>query len=316
MEIREFAELSPRQRQWAATLEVSDGGPPSTAERLARARFLRYTSLYAVVDGVPLARVGSSRVPFRTKEGDQTVLGVADVVTRPDALRRGYASRLLRATHRRARAEGLRWAVLWTRRSWVAHGAYERLGYRDVYGPPIAAHRSRAGPHRPAGLLRARPARRGDGALLERLLAEASRDRIGFVPRPAGWFDAALALGWRSVDQYRILYQGRRPVGYVVVHVDRFDLTSREIVVTDPALHHPLLNWLEALAGGRWIGLNASTFLRDAADELRAHGYLTIPFGHGVMMARPLGRASDRDGSAFRAAVDDPRFWLQGSDMV
>jgi len=95
MEIREYAELTARQRALAAGVELSDAEAPSTMSRLDRVRIgsrrlLDYRSLYAVERWVPLARVGSTRPRFRFADGrEETVAGVADVVTRSDALRRG-----------------------------------------------------------------------------------------------------------------------------------------------------------------------------------------------------------------------------------
>ncbi len=316
MEIREFAELSPSQRRWTAAIELADGGPASTLDRFARSRYASYCSLFAVVDGVPVARVGSTRPRFRTRREELTICGVADVVTRPDALRRGWATRLLQETHRRARAEGLRWSFLWTHRSWGAHRLYEKLGYRDVYGAPVATRRPTSVPRSSGSDLRARVARGSDGPRIERLLADASRDRVGFARRAPGWYDAMLRGGWRSAEQHRLLYRDRRPIGYVTLSVDRFDVQSWEVVVTDPSAHGPVLDWLGTVAAKRWIGLRATTFLRDAAGEIARRGFDTLPRDHRVMMARSLGPTSEREWDELRASIDDPRFWLQGGDMI
>jgi GNAT superfamily N-acetyltransferase len=322
MEIREYAELSARQRALAAGVEHSDAEPPSTMTRLDRVRIggrrlLDYRSLYAVERGVPLARVGSTRPRFRFADGsEETVAGVADVLTRADAVRRGYATRLLRAVHRAAESEGIGWALLWTRRSWGAHRAYERLGYRDVYAYPLATRPPRRAPRRRGSWLTVRTARRTDARLLERLLASAASGRVGFAVRPPGWFDAMFRLGWRSPTTYRILYRDRRPLGYVHAAVDRFDVVSREVAVPGPAFYRAALDYLETLAGGRWLGLASTTFLRDAAGEIERRRYDRVPLGHGVMMARRLGPDSRDAWAELRRTIDDPRFWLQGGDMI
>jgi GNAT superfamily N-acetyltransferase len=321
MRIVEYSELTSHQRRLAVGVDVSDGGSPSGMERLDRVRFggerlLRYESLYAVEGGVPLARVGSTRNRFVTAEGSEIVCGVSDVITRPDGLRRGYATRLMEETHRRARAEGLRWAFLWTRRSWGAHRAYERLGYREVYASalvtqPPAARRSRGRPR-----LAGRVARRSDAALLDRLLAAASADRTGFSRRPPRWFEGIFRLGWTKPGTFRILYADRRPVGYVRASVDRFDVVSSEIVVPRAELQAPALDYLETLAQGRWLAIASTTFLRDAAGEVARRGYDRVPFGHGVMMACPLVPVATRDWRELRRTTAGPRFWLHAGDMV
>ncbi len=321
MEIREYAELSAGQRRLAAAVDFSDGDAPSTSGRMgetrpAGGRLLGYESLHLLEDGVPLAKVGTKRITFRGDDGEETVCGITDVVTRADAVRRGYATRLLEEAHRRARADGLRWTFLWTRRSWAAHGAYERLGYRDVYGAPLAVHRPGPAGRSSRPRLASRVARRTDAALLGRLLADAARERIGFSRRPSGWFEGTWRLGWLQPSQYRILYADGRPVGYAHVVVDRFDLLTREIVLSDPGRAGAVLDHLAALARGRWIGIATTTFLRDARSELARHRYDIVPTGHGVLMAAPLGPRRGPDERALAATIASPRFWLHHGDMI
>jgi GNAT superfamily N-acetyltransferase len=322
MRILEYAELSPSQQRRAAGTEFSDGDPPSIAERVDRVRvrgerFLGYVSLHAVDRGVPVARVGSTRVTFVPARGDaETVCGIADVITRSDALRRRFATRLIEASHARARAEGLRWAFLWTHRAWAAHRLYERLGYRDVYSPALVTRRSstaRPSRRRP---VRLRIARSGDAARLERLYSEASAGRVGFCRRPRGWFSTVFRLGWRSPGAYRLVYADGRPVGYVHLSLDRFDLVSREVVIPEPEFHGPFLDALERLARGRWIGIRSTTFLRDAALEVARHGYDRVPYDHAVMMACPLRAADHADRRRIARTIADPRFALHGGDMI
>ncbi len=321
MEIREYAELSSRQRQLAAAVDFSDGDAPSTSGRMAETRpasgrLLGYESLYLLEDGIPLAKVGTKRIVFRGDGGEQTVCGITDVVTRADSVRRGYATRLIEEAHRRARAEGLRWTFLWTRRSWGAHGAYERLGYRDVYGAPLAVHRPERVQRPSRRRLAFRVARRTDAALLGRLLSDAARERVGFSRRPRGWFEGAWRHGWLQPAQYRILYAGGRPIGYAHVLADRFDLLSREIVLVDPRRAGAVLDQLEALARGRWIGIATTTFLRDARTELARRRYDVVSTGHGVLMAAPLGPRRRDEERALTAAIASPRFWLHLGDMI
>jgi GNAT superfamily N-acetyltransferase len=322
MRILEYSELTAAQQRLAPGTEFSDGDPPSICERIDRIRvrgerFLGYVSLHAVERGVPVARVGSTRVSFVPASGDaETVCGITDVVTRSDALRRRYATRLIEASHERARAEGLRWAILWTHRAWAAHRLYERLGYRDVYSPALATRRSSTPSRAGRRSVRLRIARGGDAARLERLFTEASEARVGFSRRPRGWFSAVFRLGWRTPGSFRLAYRDGALVGYVQMSLDRFDLVSREIVVRSAADHAPLLDALERTARGRWIGIRSTTFVRDARREIARHGYDRVPSDHAVMMACPL-RAVDRSQwSQLTRTIADPRFALHGGDMV
>lgn len=322
MQILEYSDLTAEQQRLAPGTEFSDGDPPSISERIDRIRvrgerFHGYLSLHAVDRGVPVARVGSTRVTFVPASGDpETVCGISDVITRSDALRRHFATRLVEASHERARAEGIRWAFLWTHRAWVAHRAYEKLGYRDVYSPALVTRRSSVHSRPVRRPVRLRIARSGDASRLERAFTDASEGRVGFCRRPRGWFSTMFRMGWRAPGSFRLVYADGRGVGYVQLSVDRFDLVSREVVVPDPQYHGPLLDSLERLARGRWIGIRSTTFLRDAARELARHGYDRVPTDHAVMMACPL-RAVGRSGWRHLAAtIADPRFALHSGDMI
>jgi GNAT superfamily N-acetyltransferase len=319
--IREYAELTPRQRRVATGVEFSDSDPPSTLERLDRVRvrgkrFLRYESLHAVERGVPVARAGSVRIRFVTDRGEEVVCGVADVVTRADAVRRGYATALLEETHQRARAEGIRWAFLWTRKSWGAHRAYERLGYRDVYSPELALRRGTVRSRRGQGTVTGRVARRSDAALLDRLLAAAAEDRTGFSRRPEGWFGAVFRLGWRTPTIYRVLSENGRPIGYLQATADRFDVVVREVVLARPDLYPRALDYVESLARDRWIGFASTTFVRDARTEFARRRYDRVPGAHAVLMAAPLAPVPAREWAALRRTIAGRRFWLHAGDMI
>lgn len=317
-----YEELSPRQRAGASALDWSDQDPPSLPERFFAARvdgapFLAYEPLYALDDGVPVARVGSVRLPFRTRREVLTVCGIADVVTRPDALRRGYATALLDETHRRARAQGARWSFLWTRRSWGAHRAYQRLGYRDVYSPPLALRKIPAvsRPSRLPSRFSWRRATVRDAARMEELLHEATKHRLGFVPRSARSFEVRFRAGWRRPRDFCILTERRAPVGYASVVTSRFDVISREAVVSRPSLGPLLLDQFEAHARGRWLAFGQTTFVQDQATEFRRRGFELLGSNHGVLMASPLGRRPSGEVAEVRRTFLDRRLSLHGGDM-
>lgn len=323
LRIRSFDELTESQRRTAGLIEWADFSAPSHPERADRVRvggrpFQRYESLYALEGGVPLARVGSIRVPFRTRVTTFEACGVADVATRPDAVRRGLATALMEETHRRARAGGVPWAFLWTRRSWGAHRAYERLGYRDIYSPRIAVKRPSSAPRAPSATSRGTIRRAGpdDAATLDGIFEVATRHRIGFVPRAPRTFEARFRLGWRDPAEFWILRRGGAAVGYLHAARDRFDIISREIVGRSPRVARALLGELERLAGRRWIAIGNTTFVRDAADELRAAGYRLLAETHGTLMACPLLPEAARGWEELRRTVADARFSLHSGDMI
>jgi len=89
-------------------------------------------AMYAVDEGEVCAQVGTCRVDTRTTEGVEKVGFVWGVCTRPDSARKGYATALLEESHRLLLEDGVRLAVLGTRRSFVAYDLYHDMGYRDL----------------------------------------------------------------------------------------------------------------------------------------------------------------------------------------
>jgi GNAT superfamily N-acetyltransferase len=320
--ILSFDELRPDQRRLAPGVDVADGDPPSMPERTQSARvggrpLQSYEALYLLERGVPLSRVASVRLDLRTVEGSEVVCGIADVGTRPDAVRRGFARSLLRETHRRAREEGVQWSFLWTRRSWGAHRAYEVEGYRDLYSSAVAYRkvpRAASGAVPPAGST-LRAARSADAPLLEELLHRATRDRVGFVPRAEGTFRVRFRLGWRRAADHRILFSEGAPVGYALVIRRQGGLHCPELVTVGPVRAGRWLSRVETLAGGRWLAFANTTFLRDGRTALERSGYAFVGRSHSVLMACPLTSAARRRWRELRAMVADPRFSLHGGDM-
>ena len=321
MEIVELRDLPEALLPQIASLPAQDGDPPMGIDQIRSARraglpFSPYYAVYAVEDGRILARVETSWFTFTGPEGPQTVAAVCDVLTRPTEGRRGCAGALLTDVHRRETEAGHEWSFLWTHRTWGAHRLYERMGYADVYSPPVAL---RVIPKRPRAE-RADPgnwtvARRTDATLLEEMLARATRGRLGFVPRPPGSYAARFRLGWRSPRNHRILRSGSEAIG--VAHLagaNPSSLVVNEVVVTAPEHLGPMLDALEQEAAGRWLMLETTTFIPDAGPILRERGYAVYPASHRTMMARPLVGAPR--GSLDPAEIcRDPAFSNHRGDM-
>ncbi|MCK4444830.1 MAG: GNAT family N-acetyltransferase, partial [Thermoplasmata archaeon] len=90
------------------------------------------TFLFAVDKGKIVSQVMGLRIPTKTVDGEETVLGVAGVATQPSQQRKGYSTVLMKELHDRSREEGMRMAFLLTRSSFVAYELYEKMGYRDA----------------------------------------------------------------------------------------------------------------------------------------------------------------------------------------
>lgn len=324
VKIVELAELPPRLGRQLADLSWLDGdNTPLDADDLHRMRRLGYRSrssqsLLAVENGQVLGRVDTSVHSFLTPAGRQAVTWLSEVMTRPDAVRRGIATALLTEAHRRARRRGHRWAFLWTHRPWVAHDLYGRLGYRDAYAPPAALRRI---PRIPRAILptpyRWKKLEPAEIPLLERMLRESSRNRYGFIPRPPGSFQARFRLGWRKTADYRVLLRARRAVGYAYVPSTRYASTAYEVVVSRPEHAPAMLAGLERESAGRWLAFARTTFITDNEPLLRSRGYAVYRVAHPTVMALALRPDSRAPVSADPVRVcRSPRFTFHGGDVI
>jgi GNAT superfamily N-acetyltransferase len=274
---------------------LSGAEPPQDIQFVRRLRKLPlaysdYFAVYAVEGDRLLSRIETLHLPFVGRTGSQSVVGISDVVTRPEGLGRGLARTLLREVHRREIALGRRWSFLWTHRSWGAHALYESQGYEDVYTPPAALgpFRSRRKAPRPSGYRWTRETSR-DGKQLERLLAQATIGRLGFQPRTPGSFRAKYRMGWRKPENHLVLWHGTSAVGFAHLPEDTpWCLGVNEVVVVTPEHAEPMLRALEATAGRRKLAMQGTSYVSDAAALLRENGYLLLDTSHRVLMAKPL----------------------------
>jgi GNAT superfamily N-acetyltransferase len=319
--IYDLDSLPPALLPQLATLAPTDGDAPQGIEFIRRARRAKlpasdYYAVYAVEDGKVLSRVESLQLPFAGVARREVVVGISDVLTRPEGIGRGLARGLLDEVHRRERRRGRRWSFLWTRRSWGAHRLYESMGYEDVYSYCSAvAEPSTSARRRAVRNYRLSPENSATGIRLERLLAEGTSGRLGFVPRAPDSFRTRFLLGWRKPGSHRLLFRGERAVGYAHVSDEsRWNLSVNEVVVTEPTDREPMLERLEGLAGRRRLTFQATTFVRDAGALLLARKYQILPMSHAVLMAKDL--TSRRPvGSELRSVFTDPRFSCHRGDM-
>jgi len=296
------------------------GDPPQDLafiERLRRFHFPAsdYYGVYAVEHGEILSRIETLWLTLTTERGPETVVGISDVLTRPDAIGQGYAGSLLEEVHRREIALGRRWSLLWTHRSWGAHHLYERLGYRDIYSPPVALRWIPAPARSVPDGYRWTTARPGDLARLEEILARGTRDRLGLVPRFPGSFRTRVRFGWRRTRDHRILWHGSVPIGYGHFSGStRRHLGANEVVVVSPRHARPMLLAMESIAARRWLTISYTSFARDIEPVLRERGYAIHPKMHLTLMAKALGARHERTTPLERLARD-PRFSCHRGDV-
>lgn len=319
-DVRPLATLPRRLHASYALLAWSDHDPPVDPGWLRDARrlgypFAPYLGVAAVAGENVLAQVMVERRRFTTDAGREEISGISNVVTRHDALGHGLCRRLFAEVHRRERQAGVATAMLWTRRTWSAHRLYERLGYRDVYAHTLAVRRGPEGRKQPGVGRPDRAARPSDARVLDRLLAEATGDRIGFVPRFPRSYGIRFRLGWRTPGDHRILYRRGRPLAFYVTSAGPRYVTVPEAVLGARADGGELLDAIERFADGRWIAFGHSTIVDDLAGELSERGYERLAGSHATLMARAPGGPGGPRFRAIARTVRDRRFWCQRGDM-
>lgn len=230
-----------------------------------------YVGLVAVDRGSVVGHTVVLHLPYTAPEGVETVAGIATVTTATGSARRGIARALLTEAHRRERESGLRFAMLWTSSSWHAHRLYESLGYRDVYVPPLAVHRSRGPRPLPAGES-LRPARPQDLAELEAAFDAYAVGRIGFVPRPPRVFRIAREAGDLTLENLLVYRRHGRIAGYAYVGRGSAHLSCGEMVAA-PGDRVRLYWALERRSPGG-VTVLGNTPVLDLEGRLRAQSYL------------------------------------------
>ena len=160
-----------------------------------------FFALYTVEGSGVAGQVGVFRLPVVSTAGAAEVGGVWAVSTHPAWRGKGVASLLLDEAHARMAAAGLRFSTLGTDSYRVAHGLYEKQGYRDVFSPAAALGRSDALP-RPSSLTAEAGRRRAVGSGRPPVRADRPRSP-GLCPPPY----ALLPLPARAQ-----LSERRRPV--------------------------------------------------------------------------------------------------------
>ena len=313
----EHDEIPSEMEAYFQLLRLSTGWTPRDFDRTGRARKTGYPSadyfgLYAVEGGRILSTVRVVRMPYTFPDGHiETISGVLSVITRQDSRGQGLARRLLDEVHTRERNAGSRFSLLWSE-SITAHRLYESMGYEDVYTPDIATKRAsrRGATHDPYEL-----AAVGDDDVptIERLHDLATRDRIGFTPRPRRLLGALIKFGLFKPDSFRLILRDGSPIGYLELQEAPGRVNVSEVVMAGKPSGTGLMSVLERLSSGRWLSF-WNTFVRDSREGLEARGYSFSDLGDSLLMSLPLDKRSDLHEQKRVLGTADPRFVCQGLD--
>lgn len=279
-----------------------------SSERFRRAypAFADYVGLFACDRGRIAAGLMIRRLPFRTRHGVQIVAGVGHVATQPDQARRGLARSLLVEAHRREREHGTSFALLYTRRSIVAHSLYEEMGYRDLTEFPRA---TRLIPARTPALVRPwrwRPAKARDRSAIEQLHARSVDGRYGFTRTGGHW-------RWEPRDHF-VLEEGRRLRGYAKLERQEGVYGCFEATAGPAKARRKLLKGLEHQASGHWLVLSENA-LREAAPVMGRTPYAVSESSHFVLMGASLRARMGAKELAHELGTDDPDFAIGDQDF-
>jgi GNAT superfamily N-acetyltransferase len=318
MRILEHDELPSDLEADLQLLRLSVGWVPRDFNRTEQARSAGYPSadyfgLYAVEGNRILSTVRVLRLPYTFPDRHtETVSGILSVLTRQDSRGQGLARQLLNEIHTRERKAGSRFSILWAE-SITAHRLYESMGYEDVYTPDIATKRAlqRGAFHDPYEL---EPAKDDDVATIERLHFAATRDRIGFTPRPRGLLGSLLKFGLFKADSFRLILRDGRPIGYLELQETPGWVNVSEVVMTgDSSDMSGLLSVLERVSTGRWLSF-WNTFVRDSKKVLEGRRYSFSNLGDYLLMSLPLDKKSSLHEQTSVLGTADPRFVCQDLD--
>ena len=272
-----------------------------------------YVGIFAVDGETVVGQTFVLRVPFTFPHGTEMVSGLAAVSTRLDYARAGIARRILEEVHRRERESGIRYSTLWTNRSWGAHRLYEKLGYRDVYDPPLAIRVPTSAPRRQLGR-GIRRGKRSDLAEVEAAHARVGEGRWGFATRHRGFARVAAAAGeLRPHDELLVSGRSGKISGYAMVDANSHRVICGELVAASASERASLAAAIEQRAGV------VPTAFRDSAVPelggwLHRRGYASTPSAWFGLMACELGRDRTRSSIVREMGTEDPRFLCMTGD--
>jgi len=239
--------------------------------------------------------IGVAELTVRTRSGEtESALGIHHVATHPAYARQGLSRRLFDFVHERYRKTGRRFSFLYTSHSLVARALYCDLGYAEI---PLAGARA------PRALLILPPTRKrlrrnrtriADLAVAEKLFAEATAGKVGFVVRPHGWPLSRLKQWKQKLDGVFIDRDG-----YALTEPDPFGRRIYEFVARNRAAYVRLLNRIAAATRGGLLDYYVRDPILRSIYAKRGARFRRETYAS--LMVKPLTRATFRSvfGSRF-----------------
>jgi GNAT superfamily N-acetyltransferase len=265
-----------------------------------------YFGVFAVEKDEVLSTVRVTRIPYTLPSGRKEIVSaIGGVITRQDHSGQGLARRLLKEVHRREKAYGSRFSLLWTGRNNIAHHLYASLGYVDIYTPELAMVKCIRKPDAPSERYSLEKARSSDAKTIEQIHSDVTKNRLGFTPRVPGLVGILFKLGWVRPELFRLILRDNEIIGYCLEFQKSKGWTgSSEIVVAgDRAEGEHIIPLLEREAENGWLILG-NTFVRDNYATLKSRRYSIASFAYTTLMALPLDGTKAHDIARLLSAKD------------
>jgi GNAT superfamily N-acetyltransferase len=235
MDILEYDDVDPAG---VFRLNLLGLGYALTPERVVLIRRLDprafpFFAIYAREEDAVAAQVGVYRLLLMTSAGPEDVGALCAVCTHPAFSRRGLAARLLDEAHARLRAAGLRFSVLGTTRSRVAHALYQQQGYAELFAPGAIVTGSELLPQ--DARLHAERAGAEELPLADALFARAAAGKLGFARRHPHFFAMLAATAEIGANELWLLRQDGELVGYALAGLVDGVLMVNNLLLVDGA---------------------------------------------------------------------------------
>ncbi len=223
--------------------------------------------------------VGVMDLATRTSNGKvENVGGIYGVATLPDHTRRGISTMLMNKAHEYFIGKRYRLSLLNTSPTLVAYAMYRKLGYTDASYFPSAYKLAKANRPKPRKL-------KVESSLnfsrMLKLFKEYVKDKTGFVIRDQAHLEALKKSEQLTAKQCLMSQRG-----YIVFKKEKNLVRIRELIATNSQEVSRLLSAVET--EGRTLAFARAILDPQLRDIYRAHGFITLERGHGLMMAKPL----------------------------
>lgn len=312
MRVVTFSELPAGWEAETVLLKHLVFGPSWDPRSLTPRRFEQRYPAYADYGGlcaIERGRVVSSfavhRFPFRGRRGLVRCSGLGAVATQPAFSHRGFAKRLIQEAHRRERASGSAFMLLFTNRYQVAHALYEKVGYRDVLEFPRAIRRVPTGRNAlPAGW-RWRTASRRDRGPIEALYSSIARRRFGFTREGTNW--------WTGPREWFVLERRGELEAFAKLERQGQILVCQDAAMRPGPARTLLFRCLESEAAGAWM-MVGTTLLRELRSVPGLRSYAISRGSYGVLMGLSLQESARPSTITHELGADDPDFLVGTSD--